>query len=69
MNPSGAQMPESFVAAEVAADFIGIKRRFLLPLARRGIAGAYALGTGNLRKIWVFRLSELSEAIRQRKSS
>jgi hypothetical protein len=69
MNPSGAQMPEPFVAAEVAADFIGIKRRFLLTLARRGIAGAYALGTGNLRKTWVFRLSELSEAIRQRKSS
>ena len=69
MNPNGVQMPEPFVAAEVAADFIGIKRRFLLTLARRGIAGAYALGTGNLRKIWVFRLSELSEAIRQRKSS
>jgi hypothetical protein len=69
MKASGEQMLEPFVAAEVAADFLGIKRRFLLTLARCGIAGAYPLGTGNVRKTWVFRLSELSEAIRQRKLS
>ena len=54
---------EPFVSADEAAKFLGIKRRFLLALARRGIAGAYALGTGGIRRIWVFRLSELVEAI------
>ena len=28
-----------------------------------GITGAYALGTGSKRKIWVFRLSELAASI------
>ena len=56
--------PEPFVSAEEAARFLGVKRRFLLSLARRGIAGAYALGTGlRLRNTWVFRLSELAAAI------
>ena len=55
--------PEPFVSAEEAASFLGVKRRFLLSLARRGIAGAYALGTGDFRKTWVFRLSELATAI------
>ncbi len=55
--------PEPFVSAEEAASFLGVKRRFLLSLARRGIAGAYALGTGEIRKTWVFRLSELAAAI------
>jgi hypothetical protein len=55
--------PEPFVSAKEAANFVGISRRFLTELARRGIAGAYPLGTGYLRKTWVFRLSELAAAI------
>jgi hypothetical protein len=55
--------PEPFVSAEQAAQFLCVKRRFLLELARRGIAGAYALGTGTKRKVWVFRLSELAASI------
>ena len=55
--------PEPFVSAEHAAQFLSIKRRYLLALARKGIAGAYALGTGTVRKIWVFRLSELAAAV------
>ena len=51
------------VSAEQAAQFLSIKRRYLLALARKGIAGAYALGTGTVRKIWVFRLSELAAAV------
>ena len=58
--------PEPFVSAEEAAKFIGISRRFLTELARRGIGGAYPIGTGNLRKTWVFRLSELAAAIDRR---
>jgi hypothetical protein len=37
-----------------------------MKLARRGIAGAYPIGTGELRKTWVFRLSELASAIDRR---
>ena len=58
-----AMIPEPFVSAEQAAQFLSIKRRYLLALARNGIAGAYALGTGTVRKIWVFRLSELAAAV------
>jgi len=58
--------PEPFVSAEVAAQFLSISRRHLLALARKGIAGAYALGTGNKRNVWVFRLSELSGAVASR---
>ena len=58
--------PEPFVSADVAAQFLSVKRRHLLALARNGIAGAYALGTGTQRTIWVFRLSELATAIANR---
>ena len=58
---------EPFVPADVAAKALGIKRRFLLDLARKGIAGAYPLGSGDFRKTWIFLLSEIREAIiRQR---
>jgi hypothetical protein len=36
-----------------------------LALARKGIAGAYALGTGTVRKIWVFRLLNLPPPSRE----
>ena len=55
--------PEPFVCADKAAEFLSVTRRYLLVLARQGIAGAYPLGTGRKRKIWVFRLSELASAI------
>lgn len=58
--------PEPFVSAEEASQFLCVKRRYLLELARRGIAGAYPLGTGRKRKIWVFRLSELACAVEHR---
>jgi excisionase family DNA binding protein len=60
---SGPLRPESFVSADEAAKFLSVKRRYLLELARRGISGAYPLGTGNKRKIWVFRLSELAASV------
>lgn len=55
--------PEHFVSAEEAAEFLGIKRRLLLAMARRGVAGAYPVGTGGIRKHWIFKLSELLRAI------
>lgn len=57
--------PEGFVSAAKAADFLGINRRMLLDLARRGIGGAYPI-TGERRKRWIFRLSELGIAIDHR---
>jgi hypothetical protein len=61
---------EPFVSADVAAAATGINRRFLLTLARHGIAGAYPLGTGlRLRNTWVFLLSELKEAIKRNREN
>jgi len=54
---------EPFVSAARAARFVDVTRRYLLVLARKGIAGAYPLGTGTKRKIWRFRLSELASSI------
>ena len=59
---------EPFVSADEAAKFLSVKRRYLLSLARRGMAGAYPLGTGTKRKIWVFRLSELAISVTRDKT-
>ncbi len=53
---------ESFVNAERGAEFLGVTPRYLLGLARRGRIPAYPLGSG-ARKLWRFRLSELSRAL------
>jgi hypothetical protein len=63
-----AAPPEPFVSAEKAAEFLSIGRPFLLSLARRGIAGAYPVSTGEYRRRWIFRLSELAAAITWRGS-
>jgi hypothetical protein len=60
-------IPEPFVSAEKAADFLDISRRYLLALARKSIAGAYPLDPHAKRKVWVFRLSELAGAIARNK--
>jgi len=60
---SPPMVPEPFASADEAARFLSVKRRYLLTLARTGLAGAYALGTGTQRKTWVFRLSELAHSI------
>lgn len=66
---SEPETPERFVSAEEAAQFLSVTRRYVLELARRGIAGAYPLGTGTHRKIWVFRLSELASAVMKKDAS
>ena len=55
---------EPFVSALEAANFLGIKRRFLLQLARAGKVKAYPIGAGDYRKTWVFLLSELKESVK-----
>jgi predicted DNA-binding transcriptional regulator AlpA len=50
---------EPFVDAERAAAFLAMSRKTLLALSRRGSLPAHPIGSGP-RKIWRFRLSELS---------
>lgn len=57
--------PEPFVSAEEAAKFLSVSRGYILSLARRGFKGAYRLGTGTKRGTWIFRLSELANAVQQ----
>ena len=66
---SPPRAPERFVSAAEAAQFLSVSRRHLLELARRGLPGAYPMGTGTQRKIWVFRLSELAGAVTAAKLS
>ena len=51
-------MPEPFVDAERAADYLSMSRKTLLAMARRGDLPGHPLGCGQ-RKVWKFRLSEL----------
>jgi hypothetical protein len=56
--------PEPFVDAIRDAEFLSLKPRRVLELARTAQLPAYPLGTG-LRRIWRFRLSELVTAMQQ----
>ena len=56
--PSVRQM-EPFVDADIASEFLSIDRETLIRWARRGIIPGHPLGAG-LRRVWRFRLSELS---------
>jgi hypothetical protein len=53
---------EPFVDAVAAGDFLRLRPRRVLELARRGEIPAYPLGQGK-RRVWRFRLSELASAI------
>ncbi len=55
---------ESFVDAIRAAEFLSVTPRYILGLARKGHIPAHPLGSGQ-RRIWRFRLSELSRAFAQ----
>jgi Helix-turn-helix domain len=51
--------PEPYVDAERAASFLAMSRKTLLAKSRSGRLPAHPIGDGP-RKIWRFRLSELS---------
>lgn len=59
--------PERFVDADEAGRFLGLRRARVLELARRGfLPGHPILGGGQQRRrVWRFRLSELSVALTQ----
>ena len=56
---------EPFVDAVAAGDFLRLRPRRVLEMARRGEVPAYPLGQGK-RRVWRFRLSELASAIGSR---
>jgi len=53
---------EPFVDAVAAGEFLHLRPRRVLELARRGVLPAYPLGDGE-RRIWRFRLSELASTL------
>jgi Helix-turn-helix domain len=59
MNP---ETPERFVDADEAATFLSLTRRRVLDLARTRRLPGHPVGEGP-RRVWRFRLSELSAAI------
>jgi hypothetical protein len=56
---------EPFVDATKAAQFLNLRPRRVLELARQSVLPAYPIGTGR-RRVWRFRLSELASAVRSR---
>ncbi len=63
-NPEA--IPERFVDATRAAEFLGIKPRRVLEMARAGQIPAYPLGSG-ARRTWRFRLTEICTAVAARR--
>lgn len=55
-------IPEPFVNAERAGEFLQLQPRRVLQLARQGKLPAYPIGDGP-RKAWRFRLSDLAAAM------
>jgi len=56
---------EQFVDATRAAEFLDLRPRRLLQLAREGAIPAYPVGNGR-RRVWRFRLSEIASALAAR---
>jgi hypothetical protein len=54
--------PEPFVDSARAAEFLSIRPRHLLELARAEVLPGYPIGRGK-RRVWRFRLSELAASI------
>jgi hypothetical protein len=56
---------EPFVDAIEVAEFLHLRPRRVLELARQGLIPAYPLGQGK-RRVWRFLLSEVADAVRGR---
>jgi predicted DNA-binding transcriptional regulator AlpA len=56
---------EQFVDGQKAAEFLGLPRKTLLNLARRGTVPAHPLGEG-IRHTWRFRISELASWVQSK---
>jgi hypothetical protein len=56
---------EPFVDATKAAEFVNLRPRRLLQLARDGSIPAYPIGDGQ-RRVWRFRLSDIASSLAAR---
>ena len=54
---------ESYVSADVVADYLKIDRRQVLALTRKGKLPARPIDPDASRKVWRFKLSEVDAAI------
>jgi len=66
-RPTEFEPPEPFVNADRASEFLSLRRRRVLELARKGEVPAYPIGEGR-RRVWRFRLSELAAAVARNKT-
>lgn len=58
-----ATEPEHFVTADDIAAHLKITRRQVLEMTRRGLIPAHALGVGEHRRVWRYKISEVEAAI------
>jgi Helix-turn-helix domain len=63
-SPAFPPSPEPYVDADHAAAFLSLSRKTLLTLGRTGRIPGHPIGQG-ARKIWRFRLTELSRWLEQ----
>jgi hypothetical protein len=54
---------EPFVDGTKASEFLNVRPRRVLELARQGLIPAYPIGNRR-RRVWRFRLSELASALK-----
>jgi predicted DNA-binding transcriptional regulator AlpA len=65
MDSLGPIEQEPFVDARRAAEFLCMSRKTLLALSRKGTIPGHPIGEGS-RKIWRFRISEISRWIEEK---
>jgi excisionase family DNA binding protein len=58
-----ATEPEHFVTADDIAAHLKITRRQVLEMTRRGLLPAHALGVGEHRRVWRYKIGEVDAAI------
>jgi hypothetical protein len=61
--------PERFVDANALAEHLGVTRRQVLEMTRRGIIPGHPLGIGTNRKVWRYKISEVEAALAARARS
>jgi len=58
-----ATEPEPYVTADDMAEHLKITRRQVLEMTRKGLIPAHALGVGEHRRVWRYKISEVEAAI------
>jgi hypothetical protein len=60
---SAFEKPEPFVDVDAVAAFLCVERRQVLAMTRKGIIPAHPLGTGEHRKVWRYKISEVDATV------